>query len=93
MFQPNGISLHVEDHGSGKAVVLLHGCSPLSPCWKRRTNYQQNLKRKADQNANLCHSTDATEFMTQLIAEAETVFSKCWDAVTVLRETRDEDEA
>ncbi len=29
MFQPNGISLHVEDHGSGKPVVLLHGCSPL----------------------------------------------------------------
>ena len=26
MFQPNGISLHVEDHGSGKPVVLLHGC-------------------------------------------------------------------
>ena len=32
MFQPNGISLHVEDHGSGKLVVLLHGCSPLSRC-------------------------------------------------------------
>ena len=47
----------------------------------------------AGQNASLCHSTDATEFMTQLIAEAETVFSKCWDAVSVLRETRDEDEA
>jgi hypothetical protein len=30
----------------------------------------------AGQNARLCHSTDATEFMTQLIAEAETVFSK-----------------
>ena len=26
MFQPNGISLHVEDHGSGKPMVLLHGC-------------------------------------------------------------------
>ena len=25
----------------------------------------------AGQNASLCHSTDATEFMTQLIAEAE----------------------
>ena len=32
MFQPNGISLHVEDHGSGKPVVLLHGCSPLATC-------------------------------------------------------------
>ena len=30
----------------------------------------------AGQNASLCHSTDATEFMTQLIAEAETVFSR-----------------
>ena len=27
----------------------------------------------AGQNAILCHSTDATEFMTQLIAEAESV--------------------
>jgi hypothetical protein len=32
VFQSNGISLHVEDHGSGKPVVLLHGCSPLSRC-------------------------------------------------------------
>ena len=46
----------------------------------------------AGQNASLCHSTDATEFMTQLIAEAETVFSKYWGAVSVARETRDEDE-
>ena len=44
MFQPNGIFLHVEDHGSGQPVVLLHGCSPLSRCWKRRTDYQQNFK-------------------------------------------------
>ena len=36
----------------------------------------------AGQNASLCHSTDATEFMTQLIAEAETVFSKYWEAVS-----------
>ena len=28
----DGISLHVEDHGSGKPVVLPHGCSPLSRC-------------------------------------------------------------
>jgi nitronate monooxygenase len=33
----------------------------------------------AGQNATLCHSTDATEFMTQLIAEAEMVFSKYSD--------------
>jgi nitronate monooxygenase len=33
----------------------------------------------AGQNAALCHSTGATEFMTQLIAEAETVFSKYSD--------------
>jgi hypothetical protein len=31
--------------------------------------------------------------MTQLIAEAETVFSKYWEAVSPVRETRDEDEA
>ncbi len=36
----------------------------------------------AGQNPSLCHSTDATEFMTQLIAEAETVFSKYWEAVS-----------
>jgi len=30
--------------------------------------------------------------MTQLIAEPETVFSKYWEAVSVVRETRDEDE-
>ena len=47
----------------------------------------------AGQNASLCHSTDATEFLTQLIAEAETVFSKYWEAVSPVRETRDEDEA
>ena len=47
----------------------------------------------AGQNAGLCHSTDATEFMTQLIAEAETAFSKSWEAVSVVRETRDGDEA
>ena len=47
----------------------------------------------AGQNASLCHSTDATEFMTQLITEAETVFSKNWEAVSAVRETRDEDEA
>jgi nitronate monooxygenase len=47
----------------------------------------------AGQNTSLCHSTDATEFMTQLIAEAETVFSQYWEAVSAVRETRDEDEA
>jgi hypothetical protein len=36
--------------------------------------------RWAGQNASLCHAPDATEFMTQLIAEAETVFSKYWEA-------------
>jgi len=30
----------------------------------------------------------ATEFMTRLIAEAETVFSKYWEAVFAVRETR-----
>jgi hypothetical protein len=45
------------------------------------------------QNASLCHSADATEFMTQLIAEAETVFSKYSEAVSAVRETRDQDEA
>ena len=47
----------------------------------------------AGQNASPCHSTDATEFMTQLITEAETVFSKNWEAVSPVRETTDEDES
>jgi NAD(P)H-dependent flavin oxidoreductase YrpB (nitropropane dioxygenase family) len=40
----------------------------------------------AGQNASLCHSTDATEFMTELVTEAETVFSKYWEAVSPVRE-------
>ena len=155
MFQPNGISLHVEDHSSGKPVVSLHGCSALSRCvtdacrseplflpragpgaseaYRRALSsfaangtdltdaFTGRLARGirnrlmnefrhvsspslpfpvqhaltqtvatpasaqgalelmtiwAGQNASLCHSTDATDFMTQLIAEAETVFSE-----------------
>jgi hypothetical protein len=33
----------------------------------------------AGQNTSLCHSTEAIEFMNELIAEAETVFSKYWE--------------
>ncbi len=47
----------------------------------------------AGQNTSLCHSTDATEFMTRLTAEAETVFSKNWETVSPVRETTDEDES
>ena len=36
--------------------------------------------RWAGQNASLCPSTEAIEIMTQLIAEAESVFSKYWEA-------------
>ena len=49
--------------------------------------------KKSEELVSLCHSTDATEFMTQLIAEAESVFSKYREAVSAVRETRDEDEA
>jgi hypothetical protein len=47
----------------------------------------------AGQNGSLRHSIDATDFMTQPIAEAESVFSKYWEGVSAVRETRDEDEA
>jgi hypothetical protein len=47
----------------------------------------------AGQNGSLLHSIDATDFMTQPIAEAESVFSKYWEGVSAVRETRDEDEA
>jgi pimeloyl-ACP methyl ester carboxylesterase len=36
VFQPNGISLHVEDHGSGKPVVLLHGWPDSSYPWRNQ---------------------------------------------------------
>ena len=56
-------------------------------------NAAEALWKKSEELVSLCHSTDATEFMTQLIAKAETVLSKYWGAVSVARETRDEDEA
>ena len=36
MFQVNGISLHVEDHGSGKPVLLLHGWPDSSYLWRNQ---------------------------------------------------------
>lgn len=36
MFQVNGISLHVEEHGSGKAVLLLHGWPDSSYLWRNQ---------------------------------------------------------
>ena len=36
MFQINGISLHVEEHGSGKPVLLLHGWPDSSYLWRNQ---------------------------------------------------------
>jgi pimeloyl-ACP methyl ester carboxylesterase len=36
MLQVNGISLHIEDHGSGKPVVLLHGWPDSSYLWRKQ---------------------------------------------------------
>ena len=36
MLQVNGISLHVEDHGSGKPVLLLHGWPDSSYLWRNQ---------------------------------------------------------
>jgi len=36
MLQLNGISLHVEDHGSGKPVLLLHGWPDSSYLWRNQ---------------------------------------------------------
>jgi len=36
VFQPNGISLHVEDHGSGRPVVLLHRWPDSSYPWRNQ---------------------------------------------------------
>jgi pimeloyl-ACP methyl ester carboxylesterase len=36
MLQVNGISLHVEDHGSGKPVLLLHGWPDSSHLWRNQ---------------------------------------------------------
>lgn len=39
MFQLNGISLHVEDSGSGKPVLLLHGWPDSSYLWRNQTPF------------------------------------------------------
>ena len=44
MFQPNGISLHVEDHGSGKPVVL-HG-RPLSRYVTNEDELRKHARRR-----------------------------------------------
>ena len=36
MFQVNGISLHIEEHGSGKPVLLLHGWPDSSYLWRNQ---------------------------------------------------------
>ena len=36
MLQVNGISLHVEEHGSGKSVLLLHGWPDSSYLWRKQ---------------------------------------------------------
>lgn len=36
MLQANGISLHVEEHGSGKPVLLLHGWPDSSYLWRNQ---------------------------------------------------------
>ncbi len=36
MLQVNGISLHVEDHGSGRPVLLLHGWSDSAYLWRNQ---------------------------------------------------------
>jgi pimeloyl-ACP methyl ester carboxylesterase len=36
VFQVNGISLHVEEHGSGKPVLLLHGWPDSSYLWRNQ---------------------------------------------------------
>ena len=65
----------------------------LAPAKRTEALFHRSQQTERTSPRRLCHSTDATEFMTQLIAEAETAFSKCWDAVSGLRETRDEDDA
>ena len=36
MLQVNGISLHVEDHGSGRPVLLLHGWPDSAYLWRNQ---------------------------------------------------------
>jgi alpha-beta hydrolase superfamily lysophospholipase len=42
MLQINGISLHVEDLGSGRPVVLLHGWPDSSYLWRNQTQFLIN---------------------------------------------------
>jgi pimeloyl-ACP methyl ester carboxylesterase len=39
VFQVNGISLHLEEHGSGKPVLLLHGWPDSSYLWRNQTPF------------------------------------------------------
>ena len=36
MLQVNGISVHVEDHGSGRPVLLLHGWPDSAYLWRNQ---------------------------------------------------------
>ena len=42
MLQVNGISVHVEDHGSGKPVLLLHGWPDSAYLWRNQIPFLVN---------------------------------------------------
>ena len=42
MVQVSGISLHVEDHGSGKPVLLLHGWPDSAYLWRNQIPFLVN---------------------------------------------------
>jgi pimeloyl-ACP methyl ester carboxylesterase len=39
MMQVNGISVHVEDHGSGRPVLLLHGWLDSAYLWRNQSPF------------------------------------------------------
>jgi pimeloyl-ACP methyl ester carboxylesterase len=42
VLQVNGISVHVEDHGSGKPVLLLHGWPDFAYLWRNQIPFLAN---------------------------------------------------
>jgi pimeloyl-ACP methyl ester carboxylesterase len=57
VLQVNGISVHVEDHGSGKPVLLLHGWPDSAYLWRNQIPFL--AKTASTQSRRTCVASDA----------------------------------